>query len=206
MMCFLMAQNSSAQKSFYKGAFVINVNAGTDGNVADQHYFSPPENAALTLDNTALASDYSLGGEYGLLNWLGIGAIMRVDNYYMTQNQLTQSMPTQGAFDIGATANAHFLKWKHFDFLAGYDYGFSRLTYYTNNSINTTFTSPGHWSDVHLTGRIYFGRLGVNLTLFTPSMTYSKFKASNMDFGDYALNYWKSTGYGASIGLQYRIL
>lgn len=206
LMCFLCVHDISAQKSFYKHAFVINVNMGTDGNVADQHYFSPPENAALTLNNTALASDYSMGAEYGLLDWLGVGAIMRVDNYYMQQNQLTQTIPTQGAFNIGATANIHLLRWKHVDFLGGYDFGFSRLTVYANNSNNSSFTSGGHWSDIHITGRIYFGRFGANLTLFSPSMTYRNFKASNMGFGDYALNYWKSTGYGASIGLQYRVL
>lgn len=206
LMCFLFAQDVASQNSFYKHALVVNVNMGTNGNVANQHYFSPPDNAALTLNGTALASDYSVGGEYGLLNWLGAGIIMRLDNYYMTQNEFAQSNPTEGAFDIGATANIHLLRMKHLDILGGYDYGFSRLTYNTHNSINTTYTSNGSWSDIHISGRIYFGRLGANLTLFIPAATYHNFKASNMSIGDYALNYWKSTGYGASIGLQYRIL
>ena len=195
-----------AQKSFYSGALVISANFGTDGNIANQRYFSASEPQAQTLNGSATASDFNIGAEYGLFNWLGLGIISRVDNYYSQENQITQSTPSEGAMDIGGTANLHLLKWAHLDVLAGYDFGFSHLTYNTNNSIHTTSTANGTWSDIHATGRIYFGRLGINLCFYVPGTTYTNFKTSNMSLGDYTINYWKSTGYGASVGLQYRLL
>jgi hypothetical protein len=197
---------ATGQKSFQGGSFVLNANLGFDGNVANEHYFYGPEANAQTLNGTANASDFSMGAEYGLFNWLGIGAIGRIDNYYTQNNQVTQSTTAQGAADLGVTGNIHVIRWQHLDLLAGYDYGFSHFTYFTNDRDGVTSTSDGHWSDIHATGRVYFGRLGFNICLYVPTFTYSTFKSSDMPLGEYTVSYWKSTGYGASVGIQYRIL
>jgi hypothetical protein len=195
------------QKSFYSGALILSSNFGTDGNMANQRYFNGAENTAQTLNGTAPSSDFSMGLEYGLLEWLGIGAIGRIDNYFVQQNMVTETSPTEGAADIGATANIHVLRWKHLDLFGGYDFGLSHLTYIYNmhNGVNASSVSNGTWSDIHATGRLYFSRLGINLSLYVPSMSYSSFRTSNTSIGEYTINYWKSTGYGASLGLQYRI-
>jgi len=200
-----MAERCSAQKSFSSGALIFNTNVGVEGNITRQHFINGSESQAQTLNNTAPASNYSVGLEYGLFNWLGIGAIGRIDNYSMQDNGTTPSTATAGAADIGGTANIHLLKTAHFDFFAGYDLGLSHLTYTTNDGVHASSTANGTWSDMHITGRIYLGRLGINLCLYAPGTTYSNFKASNTSVGTYALNYWKSSGYGASAGLQYRL-
>jgi hypothetical protein len=72
--------------------------------------------------------------------------------------------------------------------------------------MNSTAYGNGHWSDLHITGRIYAHRLGVNLSLYAPTMSYNSLQNNNAPAGQYIINYWKSTGYGASIGVQYRLL
>lgn len=194
-----------AQKSFHTGALVISANYGVDGNVTNMR-FNAPENSAQTLNGTTNASNFNLAAELGIFGWLGIGAIGRFDNYYSQNNVLTRSSPTAGAVDVGGTINLHIIKVSFLDLFAGYDYGYSHLNYNTHNSDGTTSSADGHWSDIHATARLYIGRFGVNLCLYTPMLSYTSFRNSNMNLGDYTINYWKSTGYGASIGLQYRIL
>jgi len=203
--CVIIIPQSIGQKCFNAGSFVISANAGIDGNFANRRFINSPEGPAQTLNGMAPASIYSLSAEYGLFRWLGIGAIGRLDDYYLENNTLTSSTATAGAIGIGGTANIHVLKTKHFDLFAGYDLGFSEIRYYTHDGANATSVADGSWSDIHVTGRIYLGRLGFNASVYVPGTTYSNFKSSNMDAGQYALSYWKSTGYGASVGLEYRL-
>lgn len=204
--CIAFINCCIAQKSFYGGAFVINTNFGVDGNVTSQHIFATPENAAQTLNGTAPSSEYSLGAEYGLFNWLGIGFIGRIDNYFTPSGQTSASTITRGATDIGGTGNIHIIKWKHLDAFAGYDFGVATIMYNNNSGVTSPSTTTGTWSDIHATGRIYFNRFGFNLSLYVPGMSYNNFKAGSTNLGQYTINNWKSTGYGASLGLQYRIL
>jgi hypothetical protein len=200
-----LTQFVNAQKSFYSGAFLISANYGVDGNVTNQHYFNPSENSAQTLNGTTPASNFNATAEVGVLNWLGLGLIARFDNYYMTNNQVTNTTPSAGAVDLGGTVNIHVIRFTHLDLLAGYDWGVSQFTYHTNDGFGTKAYGNGTWSDIHATGRIYFDRFGVNLSLYAPTMNYNNLQNSGTPAGTYIVNYWKSTGYGASVGLQYRL-
>lgn len=193
-------------QSFSRGSFILGANLGIDGNFADRHYFNSSENSAQTLNNTAPASDFNITAEAGVFKWLGVGLIGRYNSYFPEANGVTQTTPDERAFDLGVTGNLHILSVAQLDLLAGIDYGFSHLTFNTNNYSNTTSASYGSWGDIHATARVYFGRLGVNATLYVPMMNYRSFTSSNTNPGDYIIDDWKSTGYGASIGLQYRIL
>jgi hypothetical protein len=206
LVCYIIsAHYCFAQKSFYSGAFVINANLGIAANATRQQVLASPDNAAQTLNGTAASSDYSLGAEFGLFNWLGVGFIARIDNYFTQQNQTSESSITRGATDIGATGNIHIIKWKHLDAFAGYDFGIASITYNSNSGVTSPQTTTGTWSDIHATGRFYFNRFGFNLSLYVPGMSYNNFRLGT-NFGQYTVNNWKSTGYGASLGLQYRIL
>jgi len=206
MLAILLAGIANAQKSFYGGALVISANYGIDGNTADQHYFNQSEESAQTLNGTAPASNFNIAAEYGLLSFLGVGLVTRFDNYFSENNQVTKTTTTAGAFDLGGTVNLHIIRIPHLDIFAGADWGVSQFTYHMNDGLNTSAYGDGNWSDIHATGRVYFGRLGVNLSLYMPTMSYSSLQNNNSPAGEYVVNYWKSTGYGASVGLQYRIL
>lgn len=206
LLLVIAALQASAQKSFYSGALVFSFNYGVDGNTANQHYITPGENSAQTFNGTASASNYNIAAELGLTGWLGVGLIGRIDNFSMQNNQYAESSPTAGAVDLGGTVNLHVLRFSHLDLLAGVDWGVSQFNYRVNNGVNTTAYGNGHWSDLHVTGRIYADRLGVNLSLYAPTMSYSSLQNNNAPAGQYIINYWKSTGYGASIGIQYRLL
>jgi hypothetical protein len=202
---FALAQLSFGQKSFSSGSFILGFNAGVNGNTTRENYVINPEASAKTFNGSAPASDLDLTAEYGLLGFLGIGAICRFDQYMEDANEVTQSPAESNAVDIGATANLHFIRWRYLDVFAGYDYGFSHLTYTSYNGYNTISSASGTWSDVHATGRLYFGRLGLNLNLYIPNLMYSGFTTTNVPPGEYVLNDWKATGYGASVGVQYRL-
>lgn len=194
-----------SQKSFSGGSLIFSANYGIDGNIANQHYINPPENGGQTLNGTAPSSNLSIGAEYGLLNWLGLGIIGRFDNYYPESNDVTHTTPSAGAVDLGGTVNLHILRMTHADILGGFDWGVSQFTYNVNDGLNTKAYGNGHWSDIHATARLYFGRLGFNLTLYVPTMTYNSLQNNSTQPGQYIVNYWKSTGYGASVGLQYKL-
>lgn len=206
LLAVILTHQVSAQKSFYTGAFVFSANFGIDGNVADQHYFNQPEGSAQTLNGMAPASNFNIGAEYGLFNFLGLGLVGRFDNYFSENNQITKTTTSAGAVDLGGTVNLHLLRMPHMDIFLGGDWGVSQFTYHVNDGLNTMAYGNGNWSDIHATGRLYFDRLGVNLSLYIPTMSYSNLQNNNSSTGEYIVNYWKSTGYGASIGLQYRIL
>jgi hypothetical protein len=206
VLTFAMAAGTYAQKSFYTGALVFSANYGIDGNITEQHYAYQEGSNAQTINGMTPASDFSMGGEVGLLNWLGVGLIARVDDYTPENNQLIHSSPSVGAFDFGGIINIHVLRMNHTDILGGVDWGVSQLTYNVNNGTNTTSYGSGNWSDIHATARFYFNKFGFNFTLFAPTVTYNNLQTNNPDVGEYIVNYWKSTGYGASVGLQYRLL
>ena len=201
-----LAQFVYAQSSFYSGALVFSANYGVDGNVTNQHYFNPSENSAQTLNGMTSASNFNITGECGVFNWLGLGLIGRFNDYYMQSNEVTKTSPSAGSVDMGGTVNLHIIRFSHLDVLGGYDWGVSQITYHDNDGVNTTSYGNGTWSDFHITGRLYAKRLGVNLNLYAPTMNFSNIQSSNTPTGEYILNYWKSSGYGASIGLQYRLL
>jgi len=205
ILALALTQFINAQQSFSSGALVFSANYGVDGNTVNQHYFNQSESSAQTLNGMAPASNFNLTGEFGLLNWLGIGLIGRFDNYYMMDNEVTHTRPSAGAVDLGGTANIHIIRFTHLDLLAGYDWGVSQFTYHVNDGLNTTAYGKGNWSDLHATGRVYFDRLGVNLSLYIPTMSYNNLQNNNSTTGEYIVNYWKSTGYGASVGVQYRL-
>lgn len=194
-----------SQKSFYSKALILSANYGIDGNTANLNYFNQAENSAQTLDGMAPSSNFNIAAEYGLLNWLGLGIIGRFDHYYPGSNNLTHTTPTAGAVDMGGTVNIHLLRMKHADILGGADWGVSQFTYNVNDGLNTKAYGNGNWSDIHATARLYFERLGFNLSLYVPTMTYNSLQNNGSHPGEYIVNYWKSTGYGASIGLQYRL-
>jgi len=203
----LLNLNTAKAQSFHSGAFILGGDVGIDGNTANRNFINNEQPNAQTLNGTAPASTYDILAEVGIFRWLGIGAIARFDNYFEENNTLTETSPKAGAFDLGGQLNIHILTFEHFDLLVGGTYGFSHITYNVNNGDATSSASNGSWGDIHATGRLYFGKIvGVNLTVFMPMTSYSNFKASNEDFGDYVVNYWKSSGYGASIGVQFRIL
>jgi opacity protein-like surface antigen len=193
-------------QSFHTGTFVLGANFGIDGDIANRHYFNTSENSAQTLNGTAPASNFNITAEVGLLRWLGVGVIGRFDNYFPQSNGVTESSPSAGAVDLGLTANLHLLTFDRFDLLGGFDYGYSHLTYNTNNESGTSSSSNGSWGDIHATARIYITKmLGFNLNVYTPMMSYHKFRSSNETVGTYVINDWEATGYGASIGVQVKL-
>lgn len=192
----------SSEQSFQKGSLIASLSYGFDiDNVKLQevnNYLTPPQ----TINSTGKAGsgNLNLGGEYGVNNWLGLGLQFKLDSYLHSSN-----VSQANGFEGGIIVNAHIVRHKHFDFLAGLDIGASTLTLTLNDGFNDQVYGSGSWFDFHLTTRIYFGKFGINTTLYFPSINYT-ITTNNSTFNEYIADSWKASGFGFNIGIQYHFL
>jgi hypothetical protein len=201
-------QQAKAQ-SFDKNSLVLSADYGFNYYSLSQqvsHF-----NVANSLyNNTSAATSFSwnFSAEYGLFKWLGVGVLIKLDNYTTKTDSTTGVRGTAAGFETAGTLNIHLIRATNFNLLIGADAGYSHLTYNTNDGFNDQVYGNGSWLDVHATARFYFGRFGVNFTAYIPALNYSSFisTSSNWQSGEDVLAAWKGTGAGLNVGIQYRIL
>jgi hypothetical protein len=193
-------QQTNAQ-SFERGSLVVSANYGIDGYKINEHNVNKANNGTQDTTTGAASKNFNLGVEYGLFKWLGVGLQGKLDNYYHDDN-ISDAI----GFEIGVLINAHIIRVNHFDLLVGVNLGFSNLTIdYPIN--NYQVYGSGGWSDFHITPRIYFGRFGINLNLYFPSISYPNLTTNVDTFNQYVSLSWKTaSAFGATFGIQYRIL
>jgi len=192
-------QQVNAQ-SFQRGSIVLGLNYGLDGYKIQEHYINKTTGGSHDTTGGAAATNWNLGAEYGLFNWLGVGIQLKLDNYFhdtTTSNDI--------GFEAGLIVNLHVIRAQHFNLVAGFDFGLSNLTinYVTDN--NQVY-GTGPWFDFHITPRFYFGRFGLNLNLYFPSINYANLTSNVATFNQYIAASWKGNGYGLTGGIQYRII
>lgn len=195
-------------QSFQKGSLVITANYGFDAYSIKQStrlYNVPNSNSDTTTG--AAGTNWNIEAEYGLLNWLGVGIHLKLDNYITSYDSANHYKPTAIGFEGGVLINIHIIRTQHFDLLAGCNLGFSTFTY-TFDVFNDQVYGSGSWTDLHLSTRFYFGRFGLNLNFYRPEISYPNLTTnnSNIGLGESVLTSWLGTGGGASIGIQYRII
>lgn len=203
LISLIILQQASAQ-SFQKGSLVVGFNYGIDGYLIKEHDVNKATNKSIDTTGGAAGTNLNLCVEYGLFKWLGVGLQFKLDNYFHDSTTTSDV-----GFEIGATVNAHIIRAQHFDLVAGVDLGFSNLTLnYADNGVVSNFQvyGSGSWFDFHLTPRFYFGRFGLNLNLYLPEINYPNLTTNLSSVNESLAASWKGTGFGATIGLQYRIL
>ena len=203
---FVMLSAPLFSQSFYKGALVSDINLGVDIYSVQYHY--QLKNSTLSTDKKsgAASSNFNLGLEYGVTNWLGIGLRGKFDNYYAKYDSTTRSKPTVKGAEISLLVNAHVIRSKHFDLPIGIDLGYSHLNFFQNDLANNQIYGNGSIFNLHLNPRVYFGRFGFNLNMAFPFITYKNMTSNNATFNQYVLANWKASGFSLGFGLQYRFL
>jgi hypothetical protein len=201
--------NLSAQ-SFEKGSKVMDLRFEFGAYQTESH-----DKINNTSDDGGTASKiFNTSFEYGILNWLGVGAKFQYDNYFVENDTIYHSPPQQneiitptvGAFDIAGMANVHLAKKDHFDLAFGANFGVSFFHYYFNDALATQFKGTGSWIDIHLTPRFYFGNhFGIHLNLGYANFNYPNVVAKNS--AQTSINAFSLKGSGATfgIGFQYRL-
>jgi|ERR1700722_19538980 len=200
LISIVLLQQVNAQ-SFGKGSIVISANYGLDGYKIQEHNVNKASNGTQDTTTAAASTNFNIGVEYGLFRWLGVGIQGKLDNYFH-DNNISDAI----GFELGALINIHLIRANHFDLLVGFNLGFSNLTIdYPIN--NYQVYGSGGWSDFHITPRIYFGRFGINLNLYFPSISYPNLTTNVDAYNQYVSLSWKTaSAFGATFGIQYRII
>jgi len=163
-----------AQKSFEK-----NVNVFAFGlDLGYYNYTSKIASSTKSESNPALNKMLNLQYERGILNWLGVGAKVQLCDYVTSKDTITNSKPSVKAIDGNVVINAHFLRSKRVDMLAGFNIGYSHMNYEARDQAISSATGGGLTYDIHLQPRFYFGdHIGMFINL-----AYAHYAYKNMDF------------------------
>ncbi len=187
-------------ESFQSGSLIVSAAWGIDGYSLKQHQVNNYTGKTYDTNTGAASRNFNIGAEYGVTKWLGLGLQFKFDNYYHDYN-----IQSALGFELGIIANAHIIRHRHFDLLAGINVGGSNLTI-TGNYNNDQIYGSGTWFDMHLTARIYIRRFGFSSTIYIPYINYSTLTSNVGAFNQYILESWKANGVGINFGIQYHFL
>jgi hypothetical protein len=201
-----LISGSLFSQSFYKGALVVNVNAGVDAYAVKYHYQLINTNQTQSHDETDGAASYNfnLGVEYGFNKWFGIGLRGRYDTYFTKRDSTTHSTPKANGIEAALALNAHVVHVRHFDLPIGMDFGYSHLNYAQNDAGNNQIYGNGSYFNLHINPRFYIGKFGFNVSAAIPFINYSSMTSNNSTYNQYVLANWKAAGVSFGIGVQYR--
>jgi hypothetical protein len=192
------------EKSFKQFTLVISADLGLDYTSVAQRYIDQSFNLQNSQSSNS-ALNYNVSAEFGVLKWLGLGALVQSETYFTQQNSVTETSPSISSYETGIVANIHLIRKKHIDWRFGGTYGFSHLNYDVNNGVNGQIYGQGSWADIHVSTRFYFGRFGLNYMLYMPFVNYSNLSSNNSNSGNqYTTTSWKAFGVGIEVGIQYR--
>lgn len=178
----LIASMSSlnAQKSFEKKANVFCV--GLDLGL--YNYVSTIASTNSSKTSSAKNRSLSFVYERGVCNWLGIGAKFQMSNYFTEKDSATGEKPTVKAVDGTIIINTHFIKTRRFDFVAGFDVGYSSINWNAKDSFVSGANGGGLTYDFHIQPRFYFGN---HFGMFV-NLAYANYNYQNLDFKNTAVN------------------
>jgi hypothetical protein len=214
---------SKAQKAFEKGDFTVDLGIGfglygtkthTEVN-KDVYYWNGSSIAVrkerVSNDTTdgAGATIYPLKFEYGVTNWLGVGARFAHSNYIEEKDSITGIKPKFTSFDAGIVLNFHLVKSKRFDMPISVNFGYSSFKYLSNDATGGKGKDNGINYGIGILPRIYFGdHVGMFFNLGYAGYNYPSIKFSNNtdsnlndDNGQDWLYKIKGSGMNIGIGL-----
>ncbi len=191
----------NAQKSFEKNTNVIAFGA----DLGVYNYVSTIASTNTSKSDYAANKMLSLHYERGVLNWLGLGAKVQLSDYFTSTDSATKTRPLVRAIDATFLVNAHFVRSKHVDMLAGFNIGYSKFNYAVKDVYGSKATGGGLVFDIHVQPRFYFGdHVGMFINL-----AYVNYNYQNMDVSNSINSYTdvlslKGGGVNFGIGLQGR--
>lgn len=197
------------EKSFYKGALVIDLNTGLDIYAVKQHYELKYNGTTVQSKDTVNAAGShgpNFGIQYGILNWLGVGLKYKYDTYYTSPDKYTGIKPSVFGQEFGLVVDAHPVRVKHFDLITGFDLGYSSMNYHTHDLSGTNIYGSGSWFNLHLMPRFYIGPVGLNININVPFIKYNHLTTSNDNLNAVIFSSWKASGFGLGCGISVRLL
>lgn len=211
----------ASEKAFKKGNFTISVGAAAAGYKTEvtQEYDSvywdgtslQTVRANSTDSDGAVSVIFPLSLEYGLTNWLGIGARVGYSKYLAAADSTNANVrPKVSSFDVDGLVNLHFVKTKRFDMPLCIAVGYSNFTYKSLDSLESKAKDGGLNMAISIAPRIYFGEhVGMYFDLgyaaySYPSMTFSNSMDSNVNQTNNQKFALKGKGVTFGLGLMFK--
>lgn len=193
------AYSTEPDRSFQKNVNVISFG----GDLGVYQYTSRIKSTSETKTDGAANKALTLQYERGVLNWLGIGAKFQYSSYFTSTDSVTHTKPSVNGFDAMVLANAHFVRTRHIDLLAGFTAGYSHLNYTVHDSYASQAVGGGSVFDIHLQPRFYFGN---HIGMFI-NLAYVHYGYGSLDFQNTATKLddamsLKGGGINFGIGIQ----
>jgi hypothetical protein len=165
----LYSINLVAQQSFEKKSNVVAFGA----DLGIYNYVTKVASNKQSDVSTAANKMLSLHYERGVSNWLGIGAKVLLSDYFTSKDTITNSKPSITGLDATILVNAHFLRTKRVDVLAGFNFGYSTLNWEARDQYISAAKGGGLIFDFHLQPRFYFGdHIGMFINLAYVNYSY----------------------------------
>ncbi len=188
-----------SQVSFEKKANVIAFGADLGIYQYTSKILSNNQSSSTAAANKTLSLLY----ERAILNWLGVGAKIGINDYFTSVDSITHTKPVVQAIDASVLVNAHFVRSKHVDLLAGFTAGYSNLNYEARDASISSAKGGGLIFDLHFQPRFYFGK---HIGMFI-NLAYINYNYQNMDFQNTSLKIddvlqLKGGGVNFGLGIQ----
>jgi len=180
---FITNTSNAQDKAFKKGDITVDLGIGFGiyGTKIHQKFGN------FTKDTTDAAASaiYPLKAEYGITNWLGIGARFAFSNYAEERDSITGIKPTSRGIDAAIVANFHLVKSKRFDMPISLTFGYSKFSILSNDNFGTKAKANGLGYGISLLPRIYFGNhIGMFFNIGYMGYNYPNIKYSNNNDSD----------------------
>ncbi|MES2286303.1 MAG: hypothetical protein V4547_11495 [Bacteroidota bacterium] len=214
----LIINTSNAQKkAFHKGAVIVDLGIGVsvyktdledayNNQVWNGSSFSTTRIKKDTT-NAAAATVYPLNIEFGLKNWLGIGARVAYSKYFSEKDSISGLKVGVTGIDAGLVLNLHLIKTNRFDLPIGVTLGYSSFKLDSKDTLNTIAKDNGFNYGFAAIPRFYFGEhigLSFNLgyTVYSyPSILFSNKNDSNLNNDTDRVFKLKASGVNIGVGL-----
>lgn len=164
----LLLNTSKAQKAFEKGNITVDLGVGLGIFNTKSHkeqdikvWKGSSLVAIREVEDTtdkAASMIVPLKFEYGVKNWLGIGARLAYSNYLGGTDSTTGKKPKSRGLEGGVILNFHLIKTAKFDMPIGVTIGYSNFKYMSNDSLDSQAKDNGLNYGIFLSPRFYFGQ------------------------------------------------
>ncbi|MCW3085240.1 MAG: hypothetical protein JWP12_2606 [Bacteroidetes bacterium] len=213
--CLLAGSANAQDKAFKKGDMTVELGAGLGlyrthafESYNQTNYFTN-QKERITKDTTDAAASaiYPIAFEYGVTNWLGIGARVAYCKYLGGKDSVTGDKPTVHSVDADIFADFHLVKSKHFDMPIRVTLGYSNFKYLSNDGFGSQAKDNGINYGIALVPRIYFGdHIGMYFNVGYagynyPSFIFSNDTDSNVNDNDGRDWKYKLSGNGFNLGI-----
>jgi len=213
----LITSSMAQKKAFHKGVLVVDLGIGVSiykTTLQDQYNNQVWNGSSFNTirikkdtSNASGAAIYPLTIEYGLKNWLGVGARVAYSKYFSEKDSVSGLKIAVTGIDAGLVLNLHFIKTNHFDMPIGVTIGYANFKLDNKDSLNSMAKDNGLNYGFEAVPRFYFGKhfgLFANLGYVAynfPSILFSNKNDSNINDNNDRVFKIKNSGANIGVGL-----